>query len=66
MIEAILSSPTQEHPIHRNFLNTNRANFTSGIAKVIKTFMGETMKEPRKKAWGLEIVELLNDFKLDD
>jgi hypothetical protein len=58
MEQAILSSPAQEN--FRSFLETDRGNFTSGIAKVIKTFMGETISSPRKRAWGWEINELLN------
>ena len=58
MEQAILSSPAQEN--FRSFLETDRGNFTSGIAKVIKTFMGETISSPRKRAWGWEIIELLN------
>ena len=51
---------TDSSEIFRSFLETDRGNFTSGIAKVIKTFMGKEISSPRKKAWGWEIVELLN------
>ena len=67
MEEAILSFQTvvPPHSILCSFQKTNRANFTSSIAKVIKTFMGETICSPRKKAWGWEIIELLNGELLE-
>jgi hypothetical protein len=62
MDQAILSCENSlKNTVLLSFLKTSRADFTSGISKVIKTFMGEKITSPRNKAWGWEIKKIDNN-----